>query len=168
MPLNSGHQLGPHTHEAVVAAQRAVLLDDQNFTARWAIAFSLAACGRNDEALAAADRALAMSGRNSRILTEVAGIHAVRGDRDGAEAVYRELRSRARSSYVGLAEQGAAAASAGHRDEARTLVTQAIAAREPYPVFWKLPAWRAFWQDPDGAALLRNSVVMRMPDSQPV
>jgi tetratricopeptide (TPR) repeat protein len=140
---------------AVAAADRAMALDDQNFTAHWALVFTLAWCGRNDDALAAAEPALAMSGRHPRILTEVAALHAALGDMDGAEAVYRELRSRARTGYVGSAEQGAAAAAADS-DEARALVAQAIALREPYLAFWKLPAWKAAWQDHEGATLLRN------------
>jgi len=41
------------------------------------------------------------------------------------------------------------------------LVAEAIAAREPYLTFWKLPAWKPFWQDPLGAALLRSTGLMR-------
>ena len=48
-----------------------------------------------------------------------------------------------------------------HLVEARALVAEAIAAREPYLTFWKLPAWKPFWQDPEGAALLRSTGLMR-------
>ena len=80
------------------------------------------------EAMAAAEPALAMSGRSPRILIEMAAVHAARGDRRAADGIYQELRTRAQSSYVGHAELAAAAASAGSLDEARRLVTQAIEA----------------------------------------
>ena len=63
-------------------------LDPGNFTARWTVVRSLAALGRHDEVLAAAEPALLMSGRNSRILAEVAEVHAARGDIAAAEEVY--------------------------------------------------------------------------------
>ena len=34
-----------------------------------------------------------------------------------------------------------------HVDPPRPEVAQAIEAREPYLVFWKLPAWKPFWQN---------------------
>jgi hypothetical protein len=39
--------------------------------------------------------ALLISGRNPRILAEVAAVHAARGDSAAAEAVYQEVRGRA-------------------------------------------------------------------------
>src|ERR1700730_6443661 len=68
-----------------------------------------------------------------------------------------------RSRALGSAEQGAAAAAAGHPDEARALVAQAISAREPCLAFWKLPAWKAFWQDQEGATLLREDSQHQRP-----
>ena len=74
---------------------------------------TLAGLARHDEALAAAEPALLMSGRDPRILAEVAAVHAARGDRTAAEAVHQEIQSRARTGYIGWAEQAAIAASAG-------------------------------------------------------
>ena len=153
--------------EAPAAAERAVALDDQNFTARWTLLWTLAACERHDEALAAAEPALSMSNRHPRVLVEVAAIHAVRGDLDGAEAVYRELRSRARTSYMGFAEQAVAAAAAGHQDEARALIKQAVAAHETFLAFWKLPSWRPLWKDEEAARILRATDLMRLSATGP-
>lgn len=97
-----------------------------------------------------------MSGRNPRILTECAAIHARRGDLDSAEALYQELRSRARTGYIGWSEQGTGAAAAGHREDARALVARGIDARESYLVFWKSPAWGPFLADAEGLKLLRS------------
>jgi TolB-like protein/Tfp pilus assembly protein PilF len=145
--------------EAVALAERAVAMDEDNFTARWTLVVSLAMSGRHTQAQQAATPALAMSGRHPRILAELANIHAADGEADAAEAIHVELRNRAATSHIGLAERAAVAASAGHAEEARRLVSEAIAARDPYLRFWKFPAWRAVWDDPDCAAMLRATAL---------
>jgi tetratricopeptide (TPR) repeat protein len=142
---------------AFIEGERAIELDAENFTARWVMVMVLAALGRHDEALTAAEQALLMSGRNSRILAEVAAVHAARGDTSAAEAVYQEVRGRARTGYIGWAEQGAIAASAGRIEEARKMVQQAVDEREVFLVFWKLPAWRPFRDDPEGRRILGST-----------
>ena len=149
-----------HEEEAATKSHDAVALAADNFTARWVQVWTLSAAGRRDEALAAAGPALAMSGRNARVLTEVAAIHAARGDRAAADAIYQELRTRAETTYIPYAEQCAAAASAGRLDEARALVVKAIDAREPSLGFWKLPAWAPFRDYSEGMSLLRATGIM--------
>ena len=143
--------------EAVAAAEHAAAMDAENFTARWTLVLTLAWMNRNEEALRAAEPALAMSGRHPRILAEIAAIHAATGHVTSAEAIHAELRDRSRFAHIGLAERAAVAASAGHLDEARQLVVEALDARDPYLRFWKFPAWRPAWNDPAFAAILRNS-----------
>ena len=143
--------------EALAASERAMELDAENFTARWTTVAALAALARHDDALAAAEPALLMSGRNPRILAEVAAVHAARGDPGGADAVFEEVRGRARSGYIGFAEQGAIAASAGRLEEARALVQRGVDAREVFLVFWKLPAWASVRADAAGARILGST-----------
>jgi hypothetical protein len=95
-----------------------------------------------------------MSGRSPRVLTELAAIHARRGERDAAEAIFQEVTGRARSGYIGWTEQGVIAAAAGRIDEALDLVSRGIAVREPYLLFQKSPAWVPFRSDPRGQAML--------------
>jgi serine/threonine-protein kinase len=151
-----------HPVEAIANAQHAVALDAENFSARWIHVWTLAAAGRFDEAVAAAEPALAMSGRSPRILTELAAICAARGDQAGAQAIYGELRTRAATSFIGSAEQASAAAAAGHLEAARALVARAIDMRDTYLVFWKLPAWAPFRRDPEGMALIRQAGITDM------
>ena len=115
--------------------------------------------GRHTEAHQAATAALAMSGRHPRILAELANVHAADGEADAAKAIHVELGNRAAAGHVGFAERAAVAASAGYVEEARRLVSEAIAARDPYLRFWKFPAWRAVWNDPDCAAMLRTTAL---------
>jgi TolB-like protein/Flp pilus assembly protein TadD len=143
--------------DAIAAAERAMVMDESNFTARWSLVVALAWAGRDEEAQRAAVPALAMSGRHPRILAELAAIHGAHGDSQRAESIHVELTDRARAGHIGLAERAAVAASSGHIEEARRLVAEAIAARDPYLRFWKFPAWRAVWIDAECAALLRST-----------
>jgi TolB-like protein/Flp pilus assembly protein TadD len=148
---------GDRFPEALAAAREAVALDPGHFTARWTLVLTLAGLARHDEALAAAEPALLMSGRDPRILAEVAAVHAARGDRTAAEAVHQEIQSRARTGYIGWAEQAAIAASAGHLEEAHALGRKAVEARDVFLNFWKLPAWAPLRTDAEGLKLLRST-----------
>ena len=98
-----------------------------------------------------------MCGRNAWRLAEVAALHATRGDQPAAEAVHQELKKRAMTGYLGWAEQAAVAASAGHLPEARAMVQKALAGREAYPLFWKLPGWGPLRADAAGYRILRST-----------
>ncbi len=151
--------LGRHA-EATIIAEQALVLDPDNFTAHWTQVIALGGSQRYEEALAAAEPALAMSGRSPRILIEMAAVHAARGDRSAADVIYEELRTRAQSSYIGHAELAAAAASAGRLDEARRLVAQAIELRDTGLTFWKLPSWAPLRADAESMALLRATSLL--------
>ncbi|HJU76113.1 MAG TPA: protein kinase [Gemmatimonadaceae bacterium] len=140
--------------EAVAEARHAIELDPAAFTGRWSLVWTLAAMGRDVEALEAAEPALLMSGRGSRILAEVAASHCRLGNREAAEQVFQEITERARTGYVGWSEQGAIAASAGRIEEARTLVACGIEARESYVAFESCPAWGPLRADAEGRKLL--------------
>ena len=141
--------------EAVDEARHAVALDRNAFTGRWALTWMLSALRRDDEAMAVALETLPMSGRNPRILAEMAAIHARRGEMDAARAILDELRVRATTGFVESSVIGAVSASVGFIDEARTLVARGIAEHEPYWQWAKCPAWAAFVADPTGTAMLR-------------
>jgi serine/threonine-protein kinase len=155
--LHNFHRPG----DAVAMAHQAVGLDDNNFTARWVQVWTLSSAGRFEEALAAAEQAMAMSARNPRILTEVAAIHAARGDLAAVRAIDEELHERSRTGFIGRAEQGAVAAAAGRMTDALDLVRQALDARDSYLTFWKLPAWQPFRRNPEGHALLASAAFRR-------
>ncbi len=143
--------------EALAEVEYGLAIDETQFTVRWILVASLAALGRHDDALAAAEPALAMSGRNPWLLAEVAAVHAARGDRAAAEIVFQELRGRAMTGYVGWSEQAACAGSAGHLPEARAMARKALAGREAFCLFWKLPAWGPLRADAEGYAILRST-----------
>ena len=141
--------------EALREARQAVALDPQAFTGRWALVWTLSLLGRDDDAMAAAHEALPMSGRNPRILAEMAAIHARRGERTAVESILDELRGRAISGFIESTVLGPVYASHGDMPKARELVARGISEHENYFQFAKSPAWAPFLSDPEGAAMLR-------------
>ena len=96
-----------------------------------------------------------MSGRNPRILAEMAAIHARRGERTAVESILDELRGRAISGFIESTVLGPVYASHGDMPQARELVARGISEHENYFQFAKSPAWAPFLSDPEGAAMLR-------------
>jgi Flp pilus assembly protein TadD len=119
--------------------------------------WTLAAAGRDLEALDAAEPALMMSRRGVRILCEMAAAHCRLGNTAAAEALHQEVQQRAGTEYVGWSEQAAIAASAGRMLEARELLRRGIAARDSYLGFESCPAWLPMRQDDAGRAMLEAS-----------
>jgi serine/threonine-protein kinase len=142
--------------DALTVAREAVELDHNAFTGRWMLVWSLAMLGRDEEALAAAEETLPMSGRNPRVLAEMAAIHARRGEHEPAKRILAELQQRAKTGFVELAVIGAVHAALGDMNEARALVARGIAEHEAGWQFVKSPAWQQFRGDREGLAMLRE------------
>jgi tetratricopeptide (TPR) repeat protein len=142
--------------DALRSARQAVALDAQAFTGRWALVWTLSMLGRDDEALAVAEETLPMSGRNPRLLAEMAAIHARREEPGAVQAILDELRARAENGYVESSVLGCVSAAAGEVAQARALVAHGIAEHEVSWQFSKSPAWAPFKSDPQGAAMLRG------------
>jgi serine/threonine-protein kinase len=142
--------------DALTVAREAVELDHNAFTGRWMLVWTLSMLGRDEEALATAEETLPMSGRNPRVLAEMAAIHARRGEREPAKRILAELEQRAKTGFVELSVLGAVHASLGEMDEARARVSRGIAEHEVGWQFAKSPAWEAFRADRAGLAMLRE------------
>ena len=82
-----------------------------------------------------------------------------KGEIEKAESIYQELTERSKTAFITPGARAVAAAAAGHMTEARALLAQALADRDAYVVFNKLAAWRPIWDDPECAAMLRNSAL---------
>jgi tetratricopeptide (TPR) repeat protein len=141
--------------DALPLARESVELDHNAFTGRWALVWILSALGRGDEALSIAMETLPMSGRNPRILLEMAAIYARRGQREAAARILEELQGRASTGYVELTVLGAVHAALGSMDEARALLARGIEEHEVGWQFARSPAWEAMRSDPEGNAMLR-------------
>ena len=142
--------------DALRNARQAFALDPNAFTGRWALVWALSWLGKYDEALAGAEETLHMSGRNPRILAEIATIHARRGENGAVQQILEELRGRAASSFIESSVLGCVAAAAGLMEEARALVARGIAEHEVYWQLGKATAWAPFRADPEGDRMLRG------------
>lgn len=143
------------TERAVERAKTAVELDPNNFTARWLLTWAFAEANRPDDALSACEAALAMSGRNPIILATMASIYMDQGEAAKIAAIWAELSQRSETSFVACGVRANVAAAAGRWDEARELLTMAIAQRDPWATFWKTWPWRPVWKDEQCAAMLK-------------
>jgi serine/threonine-protein kinase len=141
---------------ALDAARTSVELDHNGFTGRWALLWALSALGRDDEAIAAANDALAMSGRHPRVLSELAAIHARRGDPDVVREILTELTERATTGFVEHTVLGAVYACLGEMPEARRQTALGIEQHEMWWQFANAPAWVPFRADAEGTAMLRR------------
>lgn len=117
--------------EAVQFGRRGVELDPNSYLALWAFAVALQRNEQYEEAVAAAERALAISGRHSWALMTLAAIYAAWGKPEKARAAAGELEARSARQYVQPAMLAAAAAAIGETERAIEFAQQAIDVRDP-------------------------------------
>jgi TolB-like protein/predicted Zn-dependent protease len=142
--------------EAVDAARRALALDPRAFPPHWILAESLGRLGQVDAAFEVLDRGTEMSHRHPLILLSLSQVLAAAGRRADADAVYRELVERARTTHVNDGQLAAAAWYAGHADDAVGYARRALATREPLFLLAArfTPAYRDMQDDPRIAAIV--------------
>jgi eukaryotic-like serine/threonine-protein kinase len=117
--------------EAVEHSRRAVELDLNSYLAHWGLAVALEINAQYEEAVLAAERALAISGRHGWALMTLASIYAAWNKRDNARAIYREMEARASADFIPPSALSMAAAAAGDMDRAIELAQQAVNDRDP-------------------------------------
>jgi tetratricopeptide (TPR) repeat protein len=117
--------------EAVDHGRRGVELDPNSYLAHWSLASALECNAQYEEAAAAAERALAISGRHSWALATLASIYAAWGKQDNARAVYRELEARSTGEYMQPSMLALAAGAVGEIDRAIALAQQAVDDKDP-------------------------------------
>jgi tetratricopeptide (TPR) repeat protein len=120
--------------EGVQASERAVELDSESYVARWFQHVALYVSGRFEEAVRAGESALTMSGRHPWAMATLAVTFADWGKPADAEALYAELASRARRSYVAPSLLAVAASAAGLEDEAIRHAREACQIRDPFSI----------------------------------
>jgi adenylate cyclase len=118
--------------EAVEASERAVELDPDSFLARCSLQWALRFSRPFEDAAAACNSALAISGRHPWAMSSLAMILADWGKSADAESVYAEMMARARREYVAPAELAVAAAAVGMLDEAICHALEAFEIRDPF------------------------------------
>jgi len=117
--------------EAVEHGRRGVGLDANSYLAQWSLAVALEADAQYEEAVIAAERALAISGRHAWALTTLASIYGAWGRSDDARAVYRELEVRKAREYIQPSMLAIAASAIDEMDQAIEFAQAAVDERDP-------------------------------------
>ena len=147
-------------------ALEALRIDPDHFLGRWIQMTALSLLGRYEESEKVAELTLRMSGRAPWIMGGLARTYARLGRRDDAEALYMELRWRARREYVAPSVLGWAAWAAGEHDEAIRLEEKAHAIGDPTLMnanCW--PDWAELREDPRFQEILRARGWNKVMDS---
>ena len=126
---------------AVQSAERAIELDSESFLPRWSLQSALYRSGDFEQAVAAGQTALAISGRHPWAMAILALTLADWGKMAEAESVYSELLARARREYVLPSTLALAATAAARADNAMAHVHDAISIHDPY----NIPAFSSYW-----------------------
>ena len=119
------------SEEAVRILRRAVELDSESYLARMVLMGVLQLGRRYEEAAAAAESALAISGRHSWSMAILAVTFADWGKLADADAIYAEMLARARHQYLPPALLALAASAAERLDEAIRHAREAFEIRDP-------------------------------------
>jgi serine/threonine-protein kinase len=117
--------------EGLAFARQGVALDPQSYLGHWALLELLRVVGRHDEAVGAAEKALAMSRRHAWALTSLTLNYAAQHRTEEALALYRELSERAAIEYVQPSMLAAAAAVTAGTDTAIAFAREALDTRDP-------------------------------------
>jgi tetratricopeptide (TPR) repeat protein len=127
--------------EAIPILERAVELDPDSFLARYSLHIALHLSKRFEEAVAAGESALVMSGRHPWVMATLATTFADWGKPADATAVYAEMTSRTQRYYVQPSQLAIAAAAAGMPEEAISHVREAFHIRDPFCVLQLSKYW---------------------------
>jgi tetratricopeptide (TPR) repeat protein len=117
--------------EAVDHGRRSVELDPNSYLAQWVLTLSLDQGAHHEQAVAVAERALAMSGRHTWALTTLVSIYAGWDKPNDARAVYHELTARSAREYVQPCMLAMAAAAVGDIDLAISFAERALQEKDP-------------------------------------
>jgi TolB-like protein/Tfp pilus assembly protein PilF len=138
------------------AALEALRIDPDHFLGRFVQMTALKLLGRPEESARVGESTLGMSGRAAWVMSGLARTYARMGRRADAEALYMELRWRARREYVAPAILGWAAWAVGEHDEAIRLEEEAHAIGDPILInanYW--PDYADLREDPRFQEILR-------------
>jgi adenylate cyclase len=116
---------------ALKAALESLAIDPDSFVGRWARMTALNMLGRFAESVEVGELALRILGRPLWIMASLARSYAHMGRRHESEALYMELRWRAKREYVAPLFLALAAHAAGEQEDAIRLTQEAYSVGDP-------------------------------------
>jgi tetratricopeptide (TPR) repeat protein len=119
------------TAESVEVSRRAVELDPESFLANWVLQGALLFSGQFDASVAAADSALAVSGRSPWCMATLAIALADCGKTRQADSLYFEMQARASREYVAPTSLAIAALAAAREDDVIRYAREACEIHDP-------------------------------------
>jgi serine/threonine protein kinase len=140
--------------ESVEAANGAIRLEESFFT-YWALQHALHAGGRLEEAAAAGDMAMAVSGRHPFAISAQATIFSDWGKEAQAKALYTELMARSAAGYIQPTDLAITASAAGETEMALKLAQTAFETHDPMLItakYW--PHFARLRKEPGFTAIL--------------
>ncbi|MEO6119821.1 MAG: tetratricopeptide repeat protein, partial [Terriglobales bacterium] len=117
--------------DGVEHGRKGVECDPHSYLAHWSLMVALAYNSQYEEAVAEAELALEMSGRQNWALTTLASVYASWGKPDKALAAFREAEARSANEYIQPAMLAPAAAAVGDIEKALKFIQQALDNRDP-------------------------------------
>ena len=123
--------VGGLTHDAVKHARRGVELDPNSYLAQWSLMEALGNAEQYAEAVAAADRALAISDRHVWALCGLVCIYARWGKHQDARRVFADAEAREAKEYMQPCMMAFAAWAAGEKHKAIAYAERAERERDP-------------------------------------
>lgn len=135
--------------DAIADAVRAVELNPTAFSAHLAETYARTWAGDVDRAMAAANRALQLSGRHPWVISMLTQLYVTRDDRVRAEAAHQELVSRSLTSHVQWLWLANSAVSLGRLDEAMDYAMRSVKVNDGFgPWFVRWPLGERFREHP--------------------
>jgi tetratricopeptide (TPR) repeat protein len=119
------------TAESVEASRRAVELDPESFLANWVLHAALLFSGQFEASVAAAESALAISGRSPWCMASLAIALADWGKTREADSLYFEMQARASREYVAPTSLAIAALAAAREKEVIRYAREACEIHDP-------------------------------------
>ncbi len=136
---------------------RKTLEIDPNFwVAHWGLGCLRKQSGSYQAAFAELQKAVSLSGGNTKALAELAGAYAMAGDRQEARKILEQLKDLSRQVYVSAYDLGMVHFCLGNPDEAFEWMEKAYEERAAWLVWLRVVPWCASLSDPRFEALVRR------------
>ena len=143
--------------DALPYYRRVLAVDANHYLALWFLGETLVELGNYDEGIAALDKALALSGRISRLLGYVGYAYGRAGRGDDARRMLAELEARERNQYVPPYFPALVHCGLGETEHALDRLEQAYAVRDTMIRDLKAdPLWDRLLSEPRFEALMRK------------
>jgi TolB-like protein/Flp pilus assembly protein TadD len=148
--------VGRKYDEAIENYRGALAMDPNYYWTHWHLSMAYATVFRLDEAVAAGEKAFALSGGNTPVLGVLGLAHGMAGRRSAAERVICDLRARAEKEHVSPLVMALVYAGMGERTKAFEWLERGFQERNPLMLWITWPLFDSIRDDTRFEALLHR------------